>query len=64
MTFGKAVKFNVLHTSRIIHNLSNEVFISNNIINTKLQTGGIITFSQSEEGNLLSETHEDTEIDN
>ena len=34
MKFGKAVKFNVLQTSRIIHNLSNGIFISNNIINT------------------------------
>ena len=33
MTFGKAGKFNVLQTSRIIHNLSNDFFISNNIIN-------------------------------
>ena len=34
MTFGKSVKSNVLQTSRIIHNLSNDVFISNNIITT------------------------------
>ena len=34
MTFGKAVKSNVLKTSRIIHNISNDVFISNNIINS------------------------------
>ena len=33
MAFGKSVKCNVLQTSRIIHNLSNDVFISNNIIN-------------------------------
>ena len=33
MTFGKAVKSNVLQTSRITHNLINDVFISNNIIN-------------------------------
>ena len=33
MAFGKAVEFNALQTSRIIHNLSNDVFISNNIIN-------------------------------
>ena len=37
MTFGKAVKSNVLQTSRITHNLSNDVFISNNIINTCVQ---------------------------
>ena len=33
MTFGKAVKSNVLQTSRFTHNLSNDVFISNTIIN-------------------------------
>ena len=33
MKFGKAVKSNVLQTSKINHNLSNDVFISNNIIN-------------------------------
>ena len=35
MTFGKVVKFNVLQTSRTIHNLSNDVFISNIIINNE-----------------------------
>ena len=30
--FVKAVKSNVLQTSRIAHNLSNDLFISNNII--------------------------------
>ena len=33
MTFGKAVKSNVLQTSRFTHNISNDNFISNNIIN-------------------------------
>ena len=32
MTIGKSVKSNVLQTSRFTHNLSNEVFIGNNII--------------------------------
>ena len=31
--FGEAVKSNVLQTSRIVHNLSNDIFISNNTIN-------------------------------
>ena len=35
MTFGKAVYFNALQTSRIIHHLSNDVFISNIIIKTQ-----------------------------
>ena len=35
MTFGKAVKSNVLKTSRFTHNISNDVFISNNIINSR-----------------------------
>ena len=33
MTFGKAGKSNVLQISRITHNLSNDVFIRNKIIN-------------------------------
>ena len=33
MMFGKAVKSNVLQTSRFTHNLSNDIFIRNNIIN-------------------------------
>ena len=37
MTFGKAVKSNVLQTSRFTHNISNDVFIINNIINRKLK---------------------------
>ena len=32
MTFGKAVKSNVLQTSSFTHNVSNDVFIINNII--------------------------------
>ena len=50
MTFGKANNFNVLQTSIFTHNLSNDVFISNNIINkegpgeqvegTKIERGG------------------------
>ena len=33
--YGKAVKSNVLQTSRFTHNLSNDVFIINNIINSR-----------------------------
>ena len=33
MTYGKAVKYNVLQTSRFTHNLSKDVFIIDNIIN-------------------------------
>ena len=41
MKFGKAVKSNVLQTIRITHNVSNDVFISNNIINTDLLTNSM-----------------------
>ena len=35
MTFGEDVKSNVLQTSRFTHNLSNDVFISNNTIKSR-----------------------------
>ena len=52
MTFGKAGKFNVLQTSRIIHNLSNDVFISNNIINRAVQKTWKAMGTNSEEQSI------------